>query len=408
MLDGQDDDKSIEKQQEVVDMERSVVCSQQEIFDQQHLNNASDERKPFRYSSLKLDQEPLDQDSDDSDDSDPDELYCSLSCICYQLLIIILTLQLGPMLYLFAHEGGHCMYANAIGMRSQLYLGCDEALRSGEGLFDDQHHVVVCAPFYYSLVFQHGFCMYDFDGSKTKITKSQDAILCIAGGFVGALAMYLLLMLVTSAGIAYQNCYGRSSDSPISRSAHTTHRINCTCPSSKCCVCWHSSALTRPFRLYSIIREGVQQKVLSTNTAAVLCFLSSVIYIMNVNRIFYSLVPAAPNAIRYPRNVSDVGGDGYDLWKLTGSFEGPNATKILPFAQALQLMQYTVLILLLVQFVKEVRRIGNCCGDGGQGSREEPKEEDDDGPRMVLDMDIDVQSEGLFREPRHGNDEACL
>lgn len=130
-----------------------------------------------------------------------------------------------------------------------------------------------------------------------------------------------------------------------------------------------------------------------------------------MNRIFYSLVPAAPNALRYPRKVSDLRGDGYDLWKLMDSFKGSNATKILPYAQALQLVQYAAQILLLVQFVKEVRRIRDCsCGGGGGGSRGEwewqdrYKEDDDEGPRMAIAIDmeiVDVQSEALFREPRH-------
>ena len=75
---------------------------------------------------------------------------------------------------------------------------------------------------------------------------------------------------------------------------------------------------------------------------------------MNVNRLFYSLIPTAPNALRFPRKVDDLQGDGYDLWQLTGSFDGADAANILIVAQAFQLIQYAVQIVLFVCFVGEV------------------------------------------------------
>mmetsp|Transcript_24564 Transcript_24564/g.28311 ORF Transcript_24564/g.28311 Transcript_24564/m.28311 type:complete len:345 (+) Transcript_24564:118-1152(+) len=335
-----------ELQQQLVETDAGVEIPQQELFAQDLVDI---EPVRVRYFSPEVNSQPENEGNERMS-------HWSLR-LWYHPLIIVLTLQLGPMLYLTAHEGGHCLFANVLGMSSQLYLGCEDALLEGQGLFDPHRKIVVCAPFYYSLVAQHGFCVYDTEA--VEITDGQDAVICIAGGLVGALAMYLLLLIVTSVGIGYQiRCVRRTHGSYSNIRNCCNNNLAC----GRCSACLSSSPLTRPFRLYSIIKDAVKAKVLTNTTAVVFCFLSWVIYAMNVNRLFYSLIPTTQNALRFPQEVDDLQGDGYDIWELTGSFNGADAAKILLLAQVFQLLQYIVQIVLFVYFVGEVRQ-GKLCGD---------------------------------------------
>ena len=92
---------------------------------------------------------------------------------------------------------------------------------------------------------------------------------------------------------------------------------------------------------------------------------------MNVNRLFYSLVPTTPDALRFPRDVSDLVGDGYDLWRLLASSRFDGVGEILIVAQVFQILQYAVQIVMFVWFVRMVRKIGRASNRGEVVEEEE-------------------------------------
>lgn len=195
-----------------------------------------------------------------------------------------------PMIYLVAHEGGHCLAYQHILMLgpATLYLGCREDLKHREG------GVVVCPAFWYSFLAQHGYC--EFSAEVPPDASWQAVLLCVSGGLVGGSTIWLLLALC---------CFAAVSTTQLSTYWDATHPQ------------WaeRNRFLMRPASLFSLIQALHREQAIHFETALVTLLVSWLAGVMNVNRVFYTLFPTTPDAVLWPGFVGSLRGDGLDLWR---------------------------------------------------------------------------------------------
>jgi len=215
---------------------------------------------------------------------------------------LLLCLWFAPMYYLLLHEGGHCAAFKLLkrkGERSTLFLGCGDT--SDPLVFSRNSNFIVCWPYFYSFVAQVGYCEYD--GGIT-FTKTEDIVLSLAGSFVGALGMYVFLLIalqIVNKGVRSM----RDKEFALA-----------------------------PFRLFKVLADsGIENGGLYNTVLGCV----SVGYVMNINRIFYAVAPTTPDALTFPTSVADLMGDGFDIWSRYG---GMSEGGLVVFAQCCSVVQY--------------------------------------------------------------------
>jgi hypothetical protein len=199
-----------------------------------------------------------------------------------------LSMYIAPMLYLLAHEGGHCGMFRLLkpGYRSVLYLGCDA--ETDRIKFFPGTYVVVCPAYFTSFVAQSGYCEYD----DVSFSDFELAALCISGSLAGGWFMYFCLL------VTCQALYP-----PVRKLTNWKY-------------------FTSPFWLFQLMSEAPAYHRPTPLVYFTLVFCITIGYVVNVNRIFYALVPTTPDGITVALTVDELGGDGFDLWDGLGISSG--------------------------------------------------------------------------------------
>ena len=118
----------------------------------------------------------------------------------------------------------------------------------------------------------------------------------LSGGLVGGSTIWLLLALC---------CLAAVSTTQLSTDWDATHPQ------------WaeRNRFLMRPASLFCLIQALHQVHAIHFETALIALLASWLAGVMNVNRVFYTLLPTTPDAVLWPGSVGSLRGDGFDLWR---------------------------------------------------------------------------------------------